>query len=84
VRPLAQHVLAVARIKHTDRTTGWFGDWSAYIDAVPGVSHKDEWMEVLMSGEKLPEDVARLLFPEVDRLNTDRAAVDLPPIPWRA
>ena len=84
VRPLAQHVLAVALVKHVEATTGWCGDWAAYIDAVPGMNHREEWPEVLLHGNKLPESISLLLFPEVMKLNNDRAAVDLPPIPWRA
>jgi hypothetical protein len=38
--------------------------WRAYIDAVPGMNHADEYEEVLSHGDALPEHVARVLFPE--------------------
>ena len=84
VRPLAQHVLAVALVKHVEATTGWCGDWAAYIDAVPGMNHREEWIEVLAHGEKLPADVAQLLFPEVEVLNCEREERGLRTIHWRA
>jgi hypothetical protein len=37
--------------------------WAAYCAAVPGVNHHNEWREVLSHGDKLPEGVARALFP---------------------
>ncbi len=40
--------------------------WSAYIDAVPGVDHDDEWPLVKRRGTKLDEDVARAIFPDFD------------------
>lgn len=42
------------------------GDWSAYIDSVPGENHSEEWEKVLIEGTKLPYDVARVLFPYFD------------------
>ena len=56
-KALAQRVLAVA-------VEGNAGDWSAYIDAVPGNRHDDEYLEVKDNGEKLPEAVAKILFPD--------------------
>jgi hypothetical protein len=84
VRPLAMRVLAVAVVKHApgDRS-GWFGDWSAYIDAVPGMDHRAEWPDVRDLGRKLPEGVAAILFPEVGRMNAERADAGWPAIPWR-
>lgn len=58
-RPLAPRVLAVARTRIE-------GAWGAYIDAVPGVSHRDEQAAVLKHGTKLPEEWARPLFPVFD------------------
>lgn len=40
--------------------------WSAYIDAVPGINHTEEYQQVRESGTKLNEDLARLLFPIFD------------------
>lgn len=56
---LAQKVIAVAVVNTI------YGDWSAYIDAVPGIMHKNEFMEVVNLGEKLPEKIAVILFPHV-------------------
>ncbi len=39
-------------------------DWAAYIGAVPGDNHDKEWFDVAKHGTKLPEKVARLLFPD--------------------
>lgn len=59
VRYVALHrrVLAVARTRIT-------GHWAAYIAPVPGERHDEEAEEVLLSGTKLHEEVARTLFPE--------------------
>jgi len=54
---LAQKVLAVAKSNDD------IGDWAAYIDAVPGDDHETEYMNVARHGDKLPENVAKLLFP---------------------
>lgn len=40
------------------------GHWAAYIAPVPGERHDEEAEEVLLSGTKLHEEVARTLFPE--------------------
>jgi hypothetical protein len=57
VRALARRVLCVSKTRIT-------GEWAAYVDAVPGKRHEDEWEEVARTGSKLDEPVARLLFPE--------------------
>ena len=54
---LGQNVLAVAK-------EGGNNDWAAYIDAVPGINHQAEIEHVMTNGDKLQEDVARVLFPE--------------------
>jgi len=54
---LGQNVLAVAK-------EGAVNDWAAYIDAVPGVNLAEEVKHVMDRGDKLPEAVARVLFPE--------------------
>lgn len=43
---------------------GYAGDWVAYIGAVPGESHREEWVLVRDHGSKLPKEVAELLFPD--------------------
>jgi hypothetical protein len=59
IKALAMRVLAVA-------TTRVEGAWCAYIDAVPGQRHRDEYQAVLDHGEKLREDIARVMFPRID------------------
>ncbi len=44
------------------------GAWAAYCDAVPGSSHRDERGSVLERGTKVPESLARLLFPSFDAI----------------
>ena len=56
---LAQFVLVVA-------TTRIEGMWCAYIDKVPGFNPRQETERVLHHGNKLAENVARVLFPEFD------------------
>ncbi|MHA1286207.1 MAG: hypothetical protein ACTSPB_02265 [Candidatus Thorarchaeota archaeon] len=55
-KALDTHVLVVA-------VEGGNNDWAAYAGAVPGESHKAEWREVALHGSKLPEEIARFLFP---------------------
>ena len=54
---LDQHVLAVAT------RGGRMDDWAAYIGAVPGYRHDDEWQEVAGTGSKLPQNIAEAIFP---------------------
>ena len=58
-RALAPRVLVVAKTRVECA-------WAAYIDAVPGRNHDEEAGEVLDYGAKLPEEVARLLFPRFE------------------
>lgn len=58
VRALATRVLVVARTRIE-------GKWAAYCDAVPGERHDMEFRTVLDNGRKLPENVAKGLFPEL-------------------
>jgi len=37
-------------------------DWAAYIGAVPGKCHEDEYMLVIEHGNKVSETLARLYF----------------------
>lgn len=56
-KALAQNVIAVASPRYGNR-------WKAYIAAVPGVSHRDEWQAVADNGHILDEAVARAIFPD--------------------
>lgn len=58
---LDHKVLAVARTRVE-------GKWAAYVGAVCGVNHDDEYEEVLKHGSKLPEHFARVLFTEFEEL----------------
>lgn len=42
------------------------GSWCAYIKNVPGDNHMDELEEVSAHGSKLPEAVARAIFPHIE------------------
>jgi len=54
---LASKVLAVA-------TTRIEGTWKAYINAVPGIDHSEEFNDVLQYGEDPGERIARAIFPD--------------------
>ncbi len=54
---LSRQVVAVA-------TTRVEGAWSAYIGAVHGECHADEWRQVLNHGDKLGEEIAKAIFPQ--------------------
>jgi hypothetical protein len=56
-RALSSRVLAVASINEQ------VGDWAVYIDAVPGWDHTQEFQEVARMGNKLPKEIAALIFP---------------------
>ena len=58
---LDSRVIAVA-------VEGSIGDWTAYIGAVQGKNHNEEWEEVAQRGTKLPKEVAQLLFPDFKHL----------------
>lgn len=53
---LDRTVLAVARTRVE-------GAWGAYIAAVPGLNHDDEFDAVLREGGKLHEPIAMAIFP---------------------
>ena len=38
-------------------------DWAAYIGAVKGKCHAEEWEDVLDHGTKLPQEIAEAIFP---------------------
>ncbi len=61
-RALDVRVIAVA-------TEGYAEDWAAYIGAVEGKNHQQEWQEVKDTGTKLPKAIAEVLFPEFKDLN---------------
>ena len=56
-KALDSKVIAVA-------SEGYNNDWTAYIGAVEGKNHEDEWEGVLHNGTKLPQAIAEILFPE--------------------
>ena len=56
---LGGNVLAVARTRINCA-------WAAYIDSVPGNDHCVEAPRVLKWGVKLPEEIARSMFPEFE------------------
>ena len=53
---LAPKVIAVANTRVEGR-------WKAYVDAVPGKNHDEEWQDVRAHGTALQENVAKVLFP---------------------
>ena len=59
---LASRVLVAARWNDNIPSP----DWAAYIDAVPGERHSDEYEEVLRTGCKINYQIAALLFPSLD------------------
>jgi hypothetical protein len=60
-RALSAKVIVVARTRIEGR-------WAAYIDAVPGKDHYDEYAAVLDYGAKLEARIARALFPMFDEV----------------
>jgi hypothetical protein len=54
---LDQKVIAVA-------VEGEVGDWTAYIGAVEGKNHYEEWRQVAKHGSTLPRKVAEAIFPD--------------------
>jgi len=58
-RALASRVLVVAVINDDIK------DWAAFIDAVPGKNHEQEKAEVARVGNKLPFEIAKLIFPQI-------------------
>lgn len=56
---LAHDVLVVASINRPVR------HWRAYIGAVKGANHNDEWEAIADHGRKLPGEFAALIFPNV-------------------
>ncbi len=73
---LASKVLAVAVLSYEivpneNSKTATAGeeslyDWAVYIDAVPGINHNQEYMNVAQKGDKCPKQIATILFPSFD------------------
>ncbi len=44
------------------------GDWAAYIDAVPGENHDEEFNQLLekRGSTKLPYEIAKIIYPYYD------------------
>ncbi len=61
VRALASTALCVAQTRIE-------GAWSAYCKGVPGMDHREEQHEVLKTGDKLSEDLARAIFPYFENI----------------
>lgn len=59
--PIDSRVIVVA-------VEGAVKDWAAYIGAVPGKNHREEWCDVRDFGTKLRQEVAELLFPHFKAL----------------
>lgn len=59
--PLAPTVLVVASLNLQCR------QWAAYILDVPGKNHTLESPRVAKEGDKLTQEIASILFPEVDK-----------------
>ena len=60
---LATRVLVVAVVNIED---GKLFDWAAYVDAVPGINHENEAERVAGDGAKVSEELAKIMFPELD------------------
>jgi hypothetical protein len=60
-RALSNRVIAAAQTRIEGR-------WAAYIDAVPGRRHREEFEDVLHRGAKLDEKIARVIFWEFDEV----------------
>lgn len=60
IKALARKVLVVASV------TKKINEWRAYIDAVEGLSHENEWRKVAKSGTIIDYKIAKILFPDYD------------------
>jgi hypothetical protein len=58
-KPLNTHVLVVAVIDDE------YNNFAAYIGAVPGQNHDNEYQAIARSGSKLVESIARAIFPSL-------------------
>lgn len=66
-KALDSKVIVVASVTMFPKGSKIAGEWAAYIGAVAGERHSEEWQGVLEHGSKLPYKVAALLFPEFDK-----------------
>ena len=62
---LSSKVLAVAATRPD-------GTWKAYVDAVPGMDHDQEWEAVLSQGCQMMEQWARGIFPRLEGMRYSR------------
>ena len=53
---LSSKIIAVANTRVEGR-------WKAYIDAVPGKNHDEEWQDVRRQGVAVPHEIAKAIFP---------------------
>ncbi len=66
VRVLGSKVLCVASISNYEEFDGQQQrDWAAYIGAVIGWNHDEEWEEVADLGDKLTEEIAIAIWPSL-------------------
>ena len=63
--PLESKVLAVSVANYEE--DGTLYDLTAYVDAVAGYNHKNEYPTIADTGNKIPREVACLLFPGLDK-----------------
>jgi hypothetical protein len=63
---LASRVLAVAVCNMQEGKEKGLFDWAVYIDAVPGINHDIEFMDVARLGDKQSKEIAKFLFPGID------------------
>lgn len=59
---LASRVMTIAIANIT------VGDWAAYVDAVPGENHDEEFVQLLEKrcSTKLPYEIAKIIYPRYD------------------
>lgn len=59
---LASRVMTFAVVNIT------VGDWAAYVDAIPGENHDEEFDQLLekRSSTKLPYAIAKIIYPHYD------------------
>ena len=60
-KALDSKVLVVASATHG------INEWTAYIGAVPGKNHDQEWNEVATHGSTLSYEIAKFLFPDFNK-----------------
>lgn len=79
-KALDRCVLAVAVINEHDK----YGDWAAYIGAVPGENHEIEKESVAAHGTKLSKKVAELYFGgTIEIINKTRTEENKELLYWR-